>query len=401
MGKLHIAIVGAGLGGLALGQALKRAGVGFDVYEFDQALDSRPQGYRLRIDAGGQQALAQVLPPELYGLFRATASSAATSGRFLAPSLEPTPGRAPQSWHVDAPSPGEGGQAADVSVNRRSLREILVCGIEGHVHFGQGLSHYALRDDGRVELRFGGSAAAVACDALVGADGVNSRVRLQLAPLAVPADTGAICFYGKAELQRLGEGAAALAGTNIVFADGFAAILDQMRFAAVRAAAGCKLTPTPDYLYWSVIGPGARFGLEPGERLQAAQIREMLVALTESWHPALRQVWLQSQAADIAMLPVRSGRPEAPWPAGPVTLLGDAIHAMSPAGGLGANTALADAAALAEAIAQAGAGAGLRNGLARALARYEADMRQRACQAVERSNHGAARLFAPARLGDR
>lgn len=397
MGKLHIAIVGAGLGGLALGQALKRAGVAFDVYEFDRALDSRPQGYRIRIDAGGQQALAQVLPPQLYGLFRATASIAATSGSFLAPNLEPTPGRAPESWHVEELSTSDGGQVEDLSVNRRTLREILLCGIEDHVHFGRGLSHYALRDDGRVDLSFGAGAPATVCDALVGADGVNSRVRLQLAPLAVPVDTGAICFYGKVDLERLGEGAAALAGTNIVFADGFAAILDQMRFAAVRAAAGCKLTPTPDYLYWSVIGPKARFGLGPGARVQAHQIREMLVALTEYWHPSLRQVLLQSEVADIAMLPVRSGRPDVPWSAGPVTLLGDAIHAMSPAGGLGANTALANAAALATAIAKADGGA---LSLAQALGGYEAGMRERACKAVETSNRGAARLFEPAQPAD-
>ncbi|HIH2644050.1 TPA: NAD(P)-binding protein, partial [Burkholderia cenocepacia] len=50
MHDIHVAIVGAGLGGLALAQALKQAGIAFDVYERDAAIDSRRQGYRIRID---------------------------------------------------------------------------------------------------------------------------------------------------------------------------------------------------------------------------------------------------------------------------------------------------------------------------------------------------------------
>ncbi len=52
------------------------------------------------------------------------------------------------------------------------------------------------------------------------------------------------------------------------------------------------------------------------------------------------------------MLPIRNGRPETVWKTGPVTLLGDAIHAMSPAGGVGANTALKDASLLGNMFAQ-------------------------------------------------
>lgn len=40
----------------------------------------------------------------------------------------------------------------------------------------------------------------------------------------------------------------------------------------------------------------------------------------------------------------------APWPAGPVTALGDAVHAMPPTAGMGAATAIRDAAALADGL---------------------------------------------------
>ena len=82
------------------------------------------------------------------------------------------------------------------------------------------------------------------------------------------------------------------------------------------------------------------------------------------------------------MLPVRSAPDLAPWPASRVTLLGDAIHAMSPAGGVGANTALDDAARLAGHLARA-----VQDGdLPAALAAYDGHMRARANAAVAASS---------------
>ena len=52
-------------------------------------------------------------------------------------------------------------------------------------------------------------------------------------------------------------------------------------------------------------------------------------------------------------MPVRSSVPVLAWPASRVTLLGDAIHAMSPARGSGANTALNDAEELCRALVPA------------------------------------------------
>ncbi|WP_199032616.1 NAD(P)/FAD-dependent oxidoreductase, partial [Ralstonia sp. ASV6] len=69
---LHVTIIGAGLGGLCLAQGLRRRGIAFDVFERDAAMGSRPQGYRIRIDAAGQRALQDCLPPTRYTLFRKT-----------------------------------------------------------------------------------------------------------------------------------------------------------------------------------------------------------------------------------------------------------------------------------------------------------------------------------------
>jgi 2-polyprenyl-6-methoxyphenol hydroxylase-like FAD-dependent oxidoreductase len=391
MQEFHVVIIGAGLSGLCLAQGLKCAGIRFDVYERDPAPDSRVQGYRIRIDKDGQHALEACLPPALFELFRATASIGPRAGRFLTPQLMPIMGRTPRSWDTGDDEDEDDG---DLSVNRLTLREILLSGIEDSVHFGHALTHYRCLDDGRVEAVFE-DAAPISCNLLVGADGVNSQVRRQLAPYAEPTDTGSICIYGKSELPPADAANLLQDGTTVIFGDGCTAIFDLMRFGddfrnlSANLAPDCQLTPTADYLYWALIGPRRRLGLETYDHTQDLPV--LLRTAMRGWHPELRQIIGQSKSAAVAALPVRSGRPDALWPFGAVTLLGDAIHAMSPAGGLGANTALEDARVLAQILA--GAGKEVKT-TCTALLDYEADMRERAGRAIDASERGAAMLFA-------
>ncbi|MFL9945945.1 NAD(P)/FAD-dependent oxidoreductase [Paraburkholderia agricolaris] len=389
----HVSIVGAGLGGLCLAQGLRKAGVPFDVYERDPAAESRTQGYRIRIDAHGQQALSQCLPEDLYALFLQTCG-AAGNVQFLNGDLEPTPGRPARSWRTSGVDSDPQPTSPDLSANRQTLREILLSGIEDRVHFGKSLQQFEVDGDDAVRIRFEDGTRAVST-LLIGADGVNSSVRQQLAPASEPGDTGALCIYGKTvATPELREkiGTSLCANTSVIFDDGFAAILDPMRFPeqlpsiARRVAPTCKLSPVDDYLYWAFIGPRARMGIA-ADLPNPARLTTLIETLVSHWHPRLRTLFAQGDINTLAMLPVRSATsPLATWPSGPVTLLGDAIHAMSPAGGLGANTALRDAAALAEAVSTCA-------DLHEAVSRYETAMRDWAETALNASEDGARSLF--------
>ncbi|MFM0502093.1 FAD-dependent oxidoreductase [Paraburkholderia caffeinilytica] len=394
MQRAHISIIGAGLGGLCLAQGLKRAGIDFDVYERDPAATSRGQGYRIRIDADGQQPLSQCLPAGLYALFRQSCG-AARSVQFLNGNLEQTAGRPARSWQASAVESGPQPKAHDLSANRQTLREILLSGIEERVHFAKAFRRFELIGEGEVRVRFDGGEARTST-LLVGADGVNSLVREQLAPAAEPVDTGAVCIYGKTTATtalRDSVGAALCSGTSVIFADGFAMILDPMLFPeplpslAARLAPACRLNPVDDYLYWAFIGPRARLGVSAAALPDQSRLTALIDTIVHRWHPRLRTLFAEADAATLTIVPVRSASPAiATWRAGPVTLLGDAIHAMSPAGGVGANSALRDAAALAGAAAN---GPDLRQ----AVARYEIAMRAWAEAAIRASEAGARRLF--------
>ncbi|MDE1149242.1 MAG: NAD(P)/FAD-dependent oxidoreductase [Azospirillaceae bacterium] len=384
MVETPVAIIGAGLGGLCLAQALTRAGIDCAVYERDAALDSRPQGYRLRIDADGQAALAHCLPPSLYDLFRRTCARPGPMPRFLDSGLDVKAARAPASWETGA-GPDDG---ADLCAHRQTLREILMRGIEPRVHFGKTFDVLAVRADGGARVTFS-DGTHINAGLVVAADGLNSSVRRLLAPQADPLDTGAVCLYGRTTLTppvRVAVGDVLVAGTTVVFADGCAAVIDPMRFDWPAAAGG--LTRATDYLYWALVAPRSRLGA-PGPVLGMAAA-DVAGRLMDGWHPHLRALVDFADADGLALVPVRSARLARTWPAwgdGPVTFLGDAIHAMSPAGGLGANTALRDAAELA---------ARLAGPLSpQAAARdYEIEMRTRAARAIHLSEQGAAALFA-------
>ena len=88
------------------------------------------------------------------------------------------------------------------------------------------------------------------------------------------------------------------------------------------------------------------------------------------------------------MVRIRASPPVPPWPPSRVTVLGDAIHAMSPARGSGASTALQDAALLARTLAD-----GASNVVA-AVGEYERQMRDYGYAAVAASRQAETELGA-------
>jgi 2-polyprenyl-6-methoxyphenol hydroxylase-like FAD-dependent oxidoreductase len=87
--------------------------------------------------------------------------------------------------------------------------------------------------------------------------------------------------------------------------------------------------------------------------------------------PALRAIVEHADADATYSFGVFCARPVRAWDEPAVTLLGDAIHTMTPGRGEGANTALRDAALLVARLADAAAGC---CSLATAKRQYEAEM---------------------------
>ncbi|HEX4726131.1 MAG TPA: FAD-dependent monooxygenase [Pseudonocardiaceae bacterium] len=125
--------------------------------------------------------------------------------------------------------------------------------------------------------------------------------------------------------------------------------------------------------------------------MPSEHLREISVKATCDWHPELRELLAQADPDTFFPIRFRAGERIEGWNSGQVTLLGDAIHTMPPTAGVGANTALQDAATLAGELLSA-AHTGLP--LVDAVAAYERIMLPRGFDNVENSLRMASQLFA-------
>jgi 2-polyprenyl-6-methoxyphenol hydroxylase-like FAD-dependent oxidoreductase len=116
-----------------------------------------------------------------------------------------------------------------------------------------------------------------------------------------------------------------------------------------------------------------------------------VLALMDDWHPALQRLVQSADESTVTAFAVKTSVPIQPWTTEKVTLLGDALHNMTPFRGIGANTALRDAAALRRALVAAARG---QVGLIQALATYEREMRRYGFAAVQTSLKDMERFHA-------
>jgi 2-polyprenyl-6-methoxyphenol hydroxylase-like FAD-dependent oxidoreductase len=151
-----------------------------------------------------------------------------------------------------------------------------------------------------------------------------------------------------------------------------------------------------EYVMWGFTARRERFALPEGDEAFDGQDLKLAVErLMGDWHPALRRLVQRTAPSVIKTFAVKTSVPVGPWKTRNVTLLGDALHNMPPFRGVGANTALWDAAALHKALV------GVDNGekdLLKALAAYERAMIDHGFRAVRTSLRDMARFHAENRI---
>ncbi len=396
---LRVLVVGAGVGGLALAQALVAAG-GVDVRIAERNPDAAVwlDGYRLNINPDGSRALHRCLPTPLWEAFVATSATPPGGISFRTEQLRELFTLTREDMTGGSPDPADG----QYGVSRRVLRTLLLTGLEDHVQFGAEFERYTVAADGTITAHFA-DGSPLEADVLVGADGANSRVRAQYLPDAerVPADAGGIAAQVPLTEETRGWLPAVLCdGMTLVMPKSGPASMFTSAFpgrdalmSAIAAGVGLAgrgldedglLDDTDDYVLWSVI---TDHRVLPDGAVDGPGLQALALDMVRGWDPALRRLITESDPGSVRVMRFRHSRLVEPWISTTATVLGDAVHNMPPVGGLGANSALRDAAALADQIVAVRDGAPL----VPAIAAYEAQMRDWGYRAIRESVENARR----------
>ncbi|MCW2996091.1 MAG: FAD-binding protein [Conexibacter sp.] len=378
MSRLHVLIAGGGVGGLCLAQGLRRAGVSVAVYEREGDGIHRA-GYRLTMNADGGEGLRACLPEDLYELYLQTSRKTPPHQRAVV--LDRDCNELSSAGHLGPPNEGPRPHTA---IDRRVLRQILLGRLGDAVHGGAAATGFEATEDGvRLHLADGTTAEG---DVLVAADGVGSAIRRQLLPGVeiIPADVGGLGLFARSPLTP-----EVLAELPDVLLDGFVIARDErggmlaigaydprqpVAEAAAQLAPDIHVDPVDPYMMISGgVAPGVTIPAPADWTAETPRaVHEGMRAVVADWHPSLRGLVERIDLDTLFWFPFRRLDPTPAWPTTRVTLLGDAIHAMMPTRGQGANMALRDAGILAGRLAAAARG---EQDLLEAIAAHEAAMR--------------------------
>lgn len=380
----HLAIIGGGIGGVALAVACLHRGIPFTLYERDNGFDVRSQGYGLTL----QQASRAI-----EGLGISTLVEGVVSTRHV---VHTTEGKVIGEWGIRKWGTLESNAATNTAPKRTNIhiaRQLLRLALleqlgsdNSSVQWGHQLVDVQSRAGEPVNLSFevDGQIKHATADLVVGADGIRSTVRRFL----IGEDASPLCYLGCMVILGI------CPLENIASLD--STLLDSATvFQTANGHERIYIMPyTSNSVMWQLSFP------MPEDEAKALGAKGMKALKEEAlrrcqWHEPIPQILAATLETQVSGYPVYDRallEAELLQKNAQSTLIGDAAHPMSPFKGQGANQALLDALSLARGITKGcrplsqWREKGVRVSV---LTEFEAEMLQRSATKVQDSAEAA------------
>lgn len=276
-------------------------------------------------------------------------------------------------------------------IGRLDLRDALLNGLIDKespvIHWNKEFIRYYDLDNGRVRVEFSDGTFEEG-DLLVGADGPKSMVRQQYLPEIKRLDLGVIVIAGRCLARDINSKdlpSEILDGSlnNIVpHGKGW------MFVSAWKSRSPTEHDRRQDlehYVVWAYVVPQEQ--TPPNiYKFTEEQLQDLVLQATQRWSSGLRHLVRASNPSTVKRLSLKSMPRLTPWTPSNVTVLGDAIHNMTPMAGMGANTALRDSEVLTRVLVDY---VSKRVSLVDAVGIYEQEMRSYSNEAVALSRRNA------------
>ncbi len=333
----NIAIIGGGIGGVALAVACLHRGIPFTLFERDKSFSDRSQGYGLTLQQASKAMKSFGIQSLKEGIVSSKHIVHTTEGNIIG------------EWGMRKWMPSDTKKSqkqTNIHIARQSLRLALLEQLGGHnsVQWGHQLLDFK-ESDTKIDLSFqvNGEIKNVQTDILVGADGIRSSVRkLLLGEEILPLRyLDCMVILGICSLKSLKNIESPLLDGATVFqtANGNERIY--------------MMPYSEEAIMWQLSFPISEEAAKEISTKGKNSLKEEAIQRT-NWHSPIPEIIKATLESEISGYPVYDREILSTTllekTEKNITLIGDAAHPMSPFKGQGANQALLDALSLAREI---------------------------------------------------